>query len=40
MFGWLLKIVYTAEGTLDVDQTVAINETLMPDDTTTPTYGQ
>jgi hypothetical protein len=40
VFGWLLKIVFTVEGALDVDQTVAINEALMSDDTTTPTYGR
>jgi hypothetical protein len=35
-YGWLLKIYYTPDGTLDVEHTEAINEQLMPDDTMPP----
>jgi hypothetical protein len=32
-YGWLLKIYYTRDGSLDKQQTEAVNEQLMPDDT-------
>jgi broad specificity phosphatase PhoE len=32
-YGWLLKIYYTADGSLDSQHTEAVNEKLMPDDT-------
>jgi hypothetical protein len=32
-YGWLLKIYYTADGSLDRQHTEASNEQLMPDDT-------
>jgi hypothetical protein len=35
-YGWLLKIYYKAEGTLDREHTQAVNEHLMPDDTLSP----
>lgn len=35
-YGWLLKIYYEPDGTLDREHTDAINEHLMPDDTVSP----
>lgn len=35
-YGWLLKIYYKPDGTLDREHTEAINEHLMPDDTVSP----
>lgn len=32
-YGWVLKIYYTADGSLDKQHTEAVNEQLMPDDT-------
>lgn len=32
-YGWLLKIYYNADGSLDKQHTEAVNEELMPDDT-------
>ena len=32
-YGWLLKIYYASDGTLDREHTEAVNEQLMPDDT-------
>ncbi len=40
IYGWLLAIHYTADGGLSIERTRAINEALMPDDTTAPVYGQ
>ena len=40
VYGWLLAIHYTADGCLSLDQTRAINEALMPDDTIAPIYGR
>ena len=36
VFGWLLKIYYKADGTVDPNRTQAINEQLMFDDTVNP----
>lgn len=36
VFGWLLKIYYTADGTVDAVQTQVVNEQLMFDDTVDP----
>lgn len=38
VFGWLLKIYYKSDGTLHYEQTQAMNEMLMPDDTVDPVY--
>jgi hypothetical protein len=38
VFGWLLKIYYRSDGTLQHKQTQAINEKLMPDDIIDPVY--
>ena len=35
-YGWLLKIYYNSDGTLDRQHTEAVNEHLMPDDTVSP----
>ena len=35
-YGWLLKIYYKPDGTLDRQHTEAVNEHLMPDDTLSP----
>jgi hypothetical protein len=35
-YGWLLKIYYKPDGTLDREHTEAVNEHLMPDDTLSP----
>ncbi len=40
VFGWLLKTYYTADGTLHREETVAIDQHLMPDDTIVPLYNQ
>jgi hypothetical protein len=39
VYGWLLKIYYKADGTLDRNHTEAVNEALRPDDTVLPSYG-
>jgi hypothetical protein len=40
VFGWLLKVYYKDDGTLHHKQTQAVNEHLMPDDTTDPVFGK
>jgi len=40
VFGWLLRIYYKDDGTLHHNQTQAINEHLMHDDTVDPAYGK
>lgn len=40
VYGWVLKVHFKAEGSLDRDHTEAVNEALMPDDTADPAYGQ
>lgn len=40
VYGWLLKVYFKADGTLDRDHTEAVNEGLMPQDTIVPAYGQ
>ncbi|HEY6347233.1 MAG TPA: histidine phosphatase family protein [Bryobacteraceae bacterium] len=39
VFGWLLKVYYEGDGTLENQQSQAINEHLMPDDTIDPVYN-
>jgi hypothetical protein len=36
VYGWLLKIYFTSDGTLDQEHTEAVNERLMPADTKSP----
>lgn len=36
VYGWLLKIYYRPDGTLDLEHTQAVSEQLMPDDTLSP----
>jgi len=38
--GWLLKIYFKADGTIDLQHTQAVNEKLMPDDTVEPAFGK
>ena len=40
VYGWVLKVYFNADGTLDRDHTEAVNEALMPDDTAGPVYGE
>jgi hypothetical protein len=40
VYGWVLKVYFHADGTLDRDHTEAVNEALMPVDTVAPVYGQ
>ena len=40
VYGWVLKVSFKADGTLDRQHTEAVNEALMPDDTVAPAYGK
>jgi hypothetical protein len=40
VFGWLLKVYYDDHGALQNQQSQAINEHLMPDDTVDPVYNE
>jgi len=40
VYGWLLKIYFKVDGTIALQNTQAINEKLMPDDTVDPAFGK
>jgi hypothetical protein len=40
VYGWVLKVYFKADGTLDRNHTEAVNEALMPDDAAAPAYGK
>jgi phosphohistidine phosphatase SixA len=40
VYGWVLKVHFNADGTLDRNHTEAVNEALMPEDTAVPAYGK
>jgi len=38
VYGWLLKIYFKADGTIDLQHSQAINQKLMADDTVDPVF--
>jgi hypothetical protein len=40
VYGWLLKIYFKADGSIDLQNTQATNQNLMPEDTVNPVFGK